>query len=45
VAVTGEPVRGWSFVHNMHEDANDATIVRSVIDLGRTIGLTDRRGG
>jgi EAL domain-containing protein (putative c-di-GMP-specific phosphodiesterase class I) len=28
-----------SFVRHMHEDANDATIVRSVIDLGRTLGL------
>jgi EAL domain-containing protein (putative c-di-GMP-specific phosphodiesterase class I) len=28
-----------SFVRHMHEDVNDATIVRSVIDLGRTLGL------
>jgi predicted signal transduction protein with EAL and GGDEF domain len=28
-----------SFVRCMHEDSNDATIVRSVIDLGRTLGL------
>ena len=28
-----------SFVLDMHEDANDATIVRSVIDLGHTLGL------
>ena len=28
-----------SFVLNMHEDANDAIIVRSVIDLGHNLGL------
>ncbi len=28
-----------SFVHNMDRDASDATIVRSVIDLARTLGL------
>jgi diguanylate cyclase (GGDEF)-like protein len=28
-----------SFVANMHQDNNDATIVRSVIDLGHTLGL------
>jgi EAL domain-containing protein (putative c-di-GMP-specific phosphodiesterase class I) len=28
-----------SFVLNMHEDSNDATIVRSVIDLAHTLGL------
>ncbi len=28
-----------SFVAHLHEDANDATIVRSVIDLGHTLGL------
>ncbi len=28
-----------SFVHRMHEDADDATIVRSVIELGHTLGL------
>jgi diguanylate cyclase len=28
-----------SFVLNMHEDVNDATIVQSVIDLAHTLGL------
>ena len=28
-----------SFVHRMHEDPDDATIVRSVIELGHTLGL------
>jgi diguanylate cyclase (GGDEF)-like protein len=28
-----------SFVQNMHADTSDATIVRSVIDLARTLGL------
>ena len=28
-----------SFVMNMHEDEDDATIVRSTIDLGRNLGL------
>src|SRR3546814_2863609 len=29
-----------SFVTRMHEAPNDATIVRSIIDLGHTLGLT-----
>src|SRR2546430_17353728 len=29
-----------SFVRSMATDANDATIVRSTIDLGRNLGLT-----
>src|SRR6185503_623895 len=28
-----------SFISNMHEDPNDAIIVRSVIDLGHNLGL------
>jgi diguanylate cyclase (GGDEF)-like protein len=28
-----------SFVHNMHDDLNDAIIVRSVVDLGHNLGL------
>ncbi len=28
-----------SFVLNMHDDENDAVIVRSIIDLGRNLGL------